>query len=1107
MSDKIEPTYNKTIKDKLGLFKRKFYTKNLLRGSIITFGLFVALVLLFSVAEYFGKFGSNSRLFLLLSFTGILCFALYKTVFLNLLKLLGVSKVISDEDASEIIGNYFPEIDDQLTNIIQLEKAQKNELVLASINQKANKISSFEFSEAVSLRDVFVFLKWSLIPVIIVFFISIWNSNIITKGATRIVNFNETFKEENPFQFKILNSNLKVIRNENFDLAISFTSDHIPNDVYVVQGNKEYRFAKVAPNKFSFQFRNVQSDINFSIKTSRHLTNGLNLLMLEKPTISNFNIGLNFPKYINRKDETLKNNGDLIVPEGTEVTWDIISNHSNKLIFQTSDTTLSLTPLKNKSKLKQTVFNQFNYSILAQSNNNIDGEKMNYKIAVIKDEYPQIKVKNHKDSINPFMLFHSGVIADDYGFKRLTFKFSNKDTNGVINVPIPSGSFQHKFNHGINVKDLGFVKGQEFTYFFEVYDNDGVNGSKSTKSLPVSFKVPSENEIKDLLAQNNESIKDQLNKNLEEAQKLQKEFDNIQKMLLQKKNMDWQDKSKLEEFLGQQRMFENKLEKLKFDQQKNNFQKNQLSPQEQEILNKQEQINDLFDQLMDEETKKLYEELEKLLEEFNEEKAKETLEEINLSNEELEKELDRTLEMFKQMEFDEQLENAINKLDELSKKQEELSEETKENKESPAEDLQQKQEEINKQFEDIQKDIEDLKNKNEDLENKRDLEDTQEQQEEIKKEQQKSTDELQKGNKNKASKNQKKAADKMQELSKQMAQMQQDMQNQGQMEDINSLRQILENLISLSVEQEDLMQNIKNVNRFDPQFPILATKQGDLKESTKIIEDSLLALSKRQIALESIINREIIDIKYNMDKSIDLLRERKNYNAAVKQQYVMTSANNLALLLDESLQQMQNQMKSQNKESGSCSKPGGSNPKGGMSDIKKMQKQLSEQMKKMMKELQKGNTPGKQGKKGKNGLAKSLAQMSAQQNAIKEQLKKLGEQKKPGKNGLGDMDNLLKDLDKNQNDILNKNITRETIMRQEKIMSKLLKAENAMRERELEEKRKSKKGKSEFSRNPEEFSPYKSFELKEMDGINTIPSSFNLYYKRKISEYFNTFEE
>ncbi len=1109
MSDKGDFKYNSVINEKLNLFRKRLYLRNILQGSIITLGLFLSLTLIFSISEYFGKFGSGSRLFLLLSFGAILSYAFIKTILLNTLKYLGLSKVITNEEASKIIGDHFSEISDQLTNIIQLEKEEKNELLIASINQKALKVSPFEFRDAISFNEVFKFLKWSSIPLIIVALISVWDSNIISKGASRIVNFNKEFKEENPYQFEILNDNLTVVRNDNFDLEIAFNSESVPNDVHLIQGNKEYRFAKTAINKYSFQFRNIQSDIDFEIKTAGFSSNTYKLKMLEKPTISKFEISLNYPNYINKEDDLIQNNGDLVLPEGTEVTWNVFSNHSENLIFQTPDTTLHIPTNGNQSIISQKVFNSFSYSILPHSLNNVRGDKMNFQIKTIKDEYPVIKVKNHIDSINPLMIFHSGIISDDYGFKKLLFKYSNKDTAGSVSIPIPTKeTFQHRFNHGISVQELGFEKGDEFTYFFEVFDNDGINGSKSARSLPVSYRIPSKEEVNELLAQNNESIKDQLNKNLEEAQNLQKEFQNIQKMLLQKKNMDWQDKSRLEQFLEQQRQFENKLEKLKFDQQKNEFQKDQLSPQEENILRKQEQINDLFDQLMDEETKKLYEELEKLLEEFDEEKTKEALEEINLSNEELEKELDRTLEMFKQIEFDEQLEDVINQLDELSKEQEKLAEETKENKEASEEELQNKQEEINEKFKDIQKDLKELEQKNEELENKRDLENTEDKQQEIKEEQEKSSDELQKGNKKKAGNNQKKAAQKMQELSKQMAQMQQEMQQQGQMEDMNSLRQILENLISLSVEQEELMQNIKSVNRFDPQFPNLATKQGDLKESAKIIEDSLLALSKRQIALENIINKEIIDIKYNMDKSIDLLRERKNYNAAVKQQYVMTSANNLALLLDESLEQMQNQMKSQMQGSGSCSKPGGSNPKGGISDIKKMQKELSEQMKKMMEEMKKGNQPGKKGKQGKNGLAKSLAQMSAQQNAIKEQLKKLGEQqKRPGKNVFVELYNLLKDLEKNENDILNKNITRETIMRQEKIMSKLLKAENAMRERELEEKRKSNKGKNDFSRNPKDFSPYKSFELKEMDGIKTIPSSFNLFYKRKISEYFNTFEE
>lgn len=937
---------------------------------------------------------------------------------------------------------------------------------------------------------------------------SVWNSKIISDGITRIVQYDKDFKIDNPFKFKIINKDLSVIRHDDFKLKIEFNGEEVPNDIYLIEENNKFRFTKKTISLFEYNFRNVQKDIRFKIKTGDVLSKEVRVSLIEKPIINQLSLKLSFPYHTQKKNKDVKNNGDILIPEGTEVTWKIKSSFVNKIRFITKDSTVFIQSSNNQNEYKQKIYNDLNYSVTPEGANSILGNKMDYKVRVIKDEYPRIKVNSIHDSINPLMLFHSGIIADDYGLKKLYFKFQNKDTSGTIIVPIPKKTFQYQFNYGLNIKDIGFDMGDDFTYFFEVFDNDGVNGSKSAKSLVETFKAPSKKAIDELLVANKESIKEQLKKNLFEAKNLQKEFDIIKKVMLEKQKMDWQDKARIEQYLEHQRELENNIEKLRFTNDKNNYQKEQLSPNEESLLRKQEQVNELFNQLMNEEMKNLYDELEELMKNFNEKKTKETIEEINLSNEELEKELDRTLEMFKQIEFDEMLENAITDLKELSKEQNKLAQETKEKNKFSKEELIGRQKNMNDKFKAIKQDIKNLNIKNEALENKRNIENSTDEQNSISDEQQKSSEELGKGNTKKANKSQQKAADKMEALADKMEKMQQQMKKQGQMEDINTLRQILENLISLSFEQEDLMKKIKKTNRFDPQFAALATKQGDLKKSAKLIEDSLLALSKRQIALQSIINKEIVDIKYNMDKSIDLLRERRNYQSAIKQQYVMTSANNLALLLDESLQQMQNQMKNKMNGNGSCSKPGGSNPKPGIPNIKQMQKQLSEQMKKMMDELQNGKKPGSQGKKGNTGFAHEFAKMSAQQNAIKQKLKNLNnQQKKQGNKGLGDFQDLIKDLEKNEFDILNKNITRETIIRQEKIIEKLLKSDKAMRERELEDKRKSNRGEKYFYRNPKDFTPYESFELKQKEDLKTIPSSFNLYYKRRISEYFNIFDQ
>lgn len=1106
MSNKSNNIHRDLIHNKLHVFIKKYYLRELFKGFIINVSLGISLLIIFSVAEYLLRFNSSLRLFILLSFNFILLFAVSRFLFIPALRLLGLVRPISDYEASEIIGKHFPKIQDQLTNLLQLEESiNLNPLVLASINQKSKKIAPFEFKEAVSFNDIFQYAKWSLIPILIVLIISGWNSDIISRGVNRIVHYDKHFSPENPYQFEILNKDLSVIRYDNFKLKIKFTGNQVPNNTYLIENNNKFRFIKKNASIFEYEFRNVQKNINFQIKTGEILSSLFNLSLIEKPIISQLSLKLKFPKYTQKKSKEIKNSGDIIIPEGTEVTWKIKSNFVSKIHFKTKDSTVFISSSKNENKYNLKVYNDLNYSITPEGSNALLGKKMNYKIKIVKDEYPRIKGTTILDSINPLMLFHSGIIADDYGFKKLHFNFQNKDTLGKVSIPIPLNKFQHKFNYGLNIKDLGFKMGDEFTYNFEIFDNDGINGSKSVKSTTEIFKIPTEKEVDKLLTGNKESIKNQLRKNKSGAKKLQKEFNDIKKMMLEKKRMDWQDKIRLNQYLEHQKEFEKNIEKLRFENNKNNFQKNQLSPQDESLLSKQEQINELFNQLMNEEMKKLYDELEKMMNELNEEKIQETIEKINLSNEELEKELDRTLEMFKQMEFDEKLENTINNLKELSKDQKKLADETKNNKEISNEELDKKQQKLTSKFEDIEENIKELSKKNEELENKRNLENSIDKQNEIKREQKKSSDELSKKNKNKANKSQQKAADKIEQLADKMEDMQQQMQQQGDTEDINSLRQILENLISLSFEQEDLMIKIKKTNRFDPQFPILATKQGDLKKSVKLIEDSLLALSKRQISLKNIINKEVIDIKYNMEKSIDFLRERRNYQSAIKQQYVMTSVNNLALLLDESLQQMQQQMKNKMKGNGSCSKPGGSNQNSSMPDIKQLQKQLSERMKEMMKTLKEGNKPGQ---KGNKGLARDLAKMSAQQNAIKQKLKKLNDQQKnQGNSGLGDLNKILNDLEKNEFDLLNKTITRETILRQEQIMKKLLKAENAMRERELEEKRKSNKGENDFYRNPQDFTPYKSFEAIEKEELKTIPPSFNLYYKRKINEYFNIFDK
>lgn len=53
-----------------------------------------------------------------------------------------------------------------------------------------------------------------------------------------------------------------------------------------------------------------------------------------KPVINSFQVRLEYPTYTGRKNETLENTGDLIIPVGTKVNWYFNSEYTDHLYFK-----------------------------------------------------------------------------------------------------------------------------------------------------------------------------------------------------------------------------------------------------------------------------------------------------------------------------------------------------------------------------------------------------------------------------------------------------------------------------------------------------------------------------------------------------------------------------------------------------------------------------------------------------------------------------------------------------------------------------------------------------------------------------------------------------
>ncbi|MFT6745827.1 MAG: hypothetical protein ACJAZ2_000165 [Glaciecola sp.] len=1097
------------IKQKLSDFIKKFYQQQVVQGLLSTFAICCGLWLCFTALAYFYFLSTEIRFGLMVSLVAFLSFFAIKDIVRPLLKLLKIGKRISDEKAAEIIGKHFKnDIDDKLLNAIYLLKDNgSSSLVLASIQQKSAKLKGFNFLQAIPIEQVKRVLKIALIPAGVLLLLLALKPSVLSTGTKRIVSYNTEFVPANPYSWKILNTSMLGVRNEPFELNIQYSGPEIPFESYIEIEGKFHRLAQERNGNFTYKINHLADEINFKIKTGIYLSKQHKIQIVDRPKISKIHIEISEPNYLGGEKREVLNNGNLSVPEGSKITWTFKTENSDSILlrFDKSDSFYSS---KAKLKVNKTAKESKNYSIALINSSFLKNTIYKYELNVTKDEFPIVNIKQIADSTRLDLHHIRGVISDDHGFSALKFHYLINDSNYVRALSFEAGLTQQQFFKTINFAAFPIEEGGKMEYYFEVIDNDGVNGRKSTFSTKLNYSMPTQNQKDSTINKGNQELKNLLANAQKESKELQQEYHEIKKLLLEKKDLSWQEKEKINNFLSHQKSFEKDLLSIQKSNKKNNTQQESLTEKEKELLEKQEQINKLFDELMDEDTKKLFDEIEKLMEEMNEEKREEKLEEMNLSNENMEKSLDRALELFKQMEFEERLDETIKDLEKLTKEQDELTEKTKESSKKNLEKLKKKQDELKKEFDRLKEKLADLKNKNDSLENKHDMENTKPEEQKAGEEMNKSSDQLSKKQKKDSEKSQKNASDQMKKISKKLSNMQKQMKEESQAEDLNSMRQLLENLIFLSVEQEKLLELTKKLNSYDSKYILHTQQQKKLNDDAKMIEDSLFALSKRQPSLASYINKEIHEITFNQAKSLALLSDRKARQSSINQQFVMTSANNLALILDESIQNMQNSMMKNKFGQGSCNKPGGSKPKPG-TGMKNLQKMLSKQLEEMRKALKKqGSKPGKDGKKGKSGAAKSFGKMAAEQSSIKDQLKKLSEQlKNQGNGGLGNAKQLENQLDETEKELLNKQITPESIHRQQEILTKLLEAEKAMKERDYEEKRVSKKGKNGVNRNPTEFLEYNKIKKGDEEMLKIILPSLKIFYKKKVNEYFNAVEK
>lgn len=1116
---------------KLDGFIRKYYANQLIRGVLVFAICLLLFILTVTISEYYLYMPAWLRTTIAVAFVGGALAALVAWVIIPLSKMAKLGKIISHEQAAVIIGQHFTDVSDKLLNILQLKKAadgqSSKELIAASIDQKAQQLAPVPVVSAIDLSKNKKYLPYLIPLVLVAIVILVAVPDMFRDASARLLSPTTSFSKPAPFTFILTTKNLKATRNSDFVIEATTEGQVLPADVSVAIGNDLVPMSVTGKNKFSYTFRNVTRPVEFRLHAAGFYSQPYTLQVVQKPILAAFNINLNYPAYTGRKSETITSLGDMTIPVGTTVQWSFVAEHTDKVAIRMgggSDVVLKKDGNNWSSQYR--FLRDTTYTLVLSNKKTSIIDTYQYFVKVIPDENPVLQLQEFRDSVSGKQVLLNGNAGDDYGISRVLFHYiisdaqnrelSNKNT--ALNItPGALTTFQHYFD----IETLNLLPGQKLSYYIEAWDNDGVHGSKATRSELMEYRMYDEKQLDSAINANSEQINSGLSNSSQRSDKLQDEYKEMQSRLLKSKDMDWEQQESLQNMMKMQQSLQNEMKDVKkrFEEQLQQSQQKELS---EDLKEKQEELKKQMDNLVDKELQEQMKKLQELMAKLNKEQALQTMQQLQEQNKLFKMDMERMKELMNKLEMQMRMEDMAAKMDELAKKETDLKEQTDKKQATNAE-LEKKQDDIKKELEDaLKKDMKDMEELNDKMKDQQDLDKNKEMGKNAQQEMENSSEELQQNKNSKASQSQSKAAENLKQMAQSMRSAASGMDVEKLEKDIRAVRQILSNLMRLSFDQEKLMGELRNVNLASQNYIAKQQEQNRLHDNSKMIRDSLFEMSKDMFKIAATVNKETTELEKNMRYSVNSIESRRVGDAITKQQYVMTHTNNLALMLNELLSNLLSmQSQAQKPGEGSCNKPGGKKPKPGpgqqLSDVITKQKNLGnamEQMDAVQKrkgaqqgkegEQQGGKQQGAKGEGGEKGDAEQLARMAQQQAALRKQLQELNSllNSKGMSEIAKELREIQEEMDKNETQLVNRKLGSDLLLRQREILTRLLEAEKAVREQQQDDKRSSNTAKEINRPVPAELEK----RMKEHQMLNeqykTTPPVLKPYYQKIVDDYY-----
>jgi len=1107
----------KNIKHRLAAVVREEILLSLLDGLYKFIFIPVTLWLIFVLFEYIWEFGSNGRTLLFILFVAA---TLSSFIFFILRQAMKFFTAIDYHSTAQKVGKHYSEIKDDLLNAMQLvEETNSNhspELVDAAFKRVYDKSIDLDFKKIVDFKPVYKSLAAAFGFFTIIFLVLLIMPGL-RAAASRLIDYSQEFIPSPQILFDVKPGSVSVTKGENITIRTEVTGKQPEVLTLYWQSTEETEFTErrltsETPGMFTYEFRNVRSGFQYYVSAENKLSEIFNITVVDRPVISKLELTIVPPAYSALPINFQKDNGNITTLTGSGVTINISSTKqlkSAQLIFGDSTKT-SFNVRSYDASVKITVIKDSEYYIaLTDASGISNASPIVYSITTIADQLPAIEIVSPEKDV---MLTTSNAlplvvsVTDDFGFEKLTLNYRlsvskyeepwSEERKQAITIN--TKLLEQDVHYVWDLSRLVLAEGDAVTYYLEIFDNDNVSGPKSARTQTQTVRVPSIDDLFNEMDNSRDNAEEKLEDVLKDVEELKEEFEKLSNELKQDaEEITWEEKEKIEKAVEKFDEIKGSMEEIQkqiSEMQQNAMENNLLS---EETMEKYAELQKLMEELSSPEMQEAFKRMQEMLEQLGRNQIQQSFENLQANEEYFQKSIERTINLLKRIQIEQKVDELIKRAEDLEKKLEEALERTEQGNlddKKTSNELSQRQKDITDNIEktgDVMSELSELVNQVEEMpaDEMRKLMD------EFEKQKNESTSEeaeqnIKQNDKPSAMKNQKQLSKNMQSLSQMMKDLQQSIQQQNQMEVMLDMLKIIDNLITVSKDQEALTEETKLLIPSSPDYDAIPKKQNDMIINLDKVTEQMEALSQKTFAITPEMGNAIGNARWQMIQAIGFLQRRQNTTAPQIQKQAMGFVNEAALLMQSAMNQMMS---------------GGQG--GGMMSMMQQLQQMSQQqmsLNQMTKMLNQGQlTQQQMAQLQRLANEQALIQKSLQQ--LDRESKQSGESKKLA----GNLEKIIDEMQEVIQKMNSRSIDDNLILKQERILSRLLDAQRSMNERDYEDNRESQSGTNISRQSPGEIdlSTQEARDKLRDELIRALKEGYKKDYENLIRKYFEALEK